>query len=214
MAERPILFSAPMVRAILNGRKTQTRRVLKPQPVLNDAGLWVWPPNWTGPLLKKWGRAVQCDEDGLRMTFESDRVKAALPYAIGDIMWVRERLAEGADGTVVYPADGYVHPDAEWVWQRKHLPSIHCPRGLSRITLKVTGVKVELLQDISEKDAEAEGVEPKFAAGWPSREHIGGFYQIWANIHSPDSWASNPWVVAVTFERAPVNAIKEAPSHD
>lgn len=75
------------------------------------------------------------------------------------------------------------------------------PRWASRITLKVTDVRVQRLQDISERDAEAEGVAPLYAQGWPSREHIGGFRKAWCLIHSIGSWEENPWVAAISFER-------------
>jgi hypothetical protein len=203
MTEKPILFSGPMVRAILDERKTQTRRVLKPQPEQNGAGLWVFPPNWTAAAFKKWTQAVQTEESGLRQMFQSEKVKAGLPYAVGDLLWVRERLDEGDAGSVVYHADGDVHPDAEWVWQRKSLPSIHCPRGLSRITLKVTAVRVERLQDISEDDAKAEGCSHTWSGDMnegPSAFPDENFQKLWTSINGAESWAANPWVAAYSFE--------------
>lgn len=201
---KPIIFSGPMVRAILAGTKTMTRRVLKPQPICHDGLVpsfsWgkfsgLYPDDWFG---------------------YGNEIDAALPYTPGTRLWVRERLDEGAAGSVVYHATGDVHPDAEWVWQRKSLPSIHCPRGLSRITMEVTDVRVQRLQDISEEDAKAEGVERlKSGRGYYSAKHGRGavhfgvyhdyateaFADLWETIHGPDAWNRNDWVAAYSFRR-------------
>ena len=143
MTEKPIIFSAPMVRALLDGRKTQTRRILKPQIVCHTgpvpAFTWgkfsgLYPDDWFG-----YGNAI----DG------------ALPYAVGDRLWVREafsydRLDVDKDGTLPpwYWADG--NPSSgDWT---KPKPSIHMPRWASRITFEVTEVRVQRLQEISEED--------------------------------------------------------------
>jgi hypothetical protein len=189
MTEKPILFSAPMIRAILDGRKTQTRRVLK--------------HGWATE-----NRIVSLPDGpnkGLRV----------VPYAPGDVLWVRETWCpdpNGAedDGTIsVFYAADHAHvfnltPGKEWKVPKNafwgSVPSIHMPRWASRITLKVTAVKVERLQDISEDDARAEGVQS--TEFWRD-EHPPSicFSVLWNSIHGPDAWHANPWVAAITFER-------------
>lgn len=176
MKERPILFSAPMVRAILAGTKTQTRRVVKPQP----AGPWAAPG------------------------------KTACPYGLpGDRLWVKETIRKtgeypGGYSTSEYVADGTPTVADAWPWQRRTLVSIHCPRGLSRITLEVTGVRVERLQDISHADADAEGcrgrrsADPALGFTITPRER---FNALWEQINGAASWAANPWVWVVEFKR-------------
>lgn len=181
--ERPILFSAPMVRAILEGRKTQTRRIVKHQPLP-----WVGPdpPGWPPPC----------------------------PYGqLGDRLWVRETWAQPTSldpGPTFYRAD-YPScvprqfenvPPAEAVRWR---PSIHMPRWASRITLDVTGVRIERLQDISEADAMAEGVVETHAhlrdLG-PCMEWCYAFEDLWTRINGAGSWNANPWVWVIEFKRA------------
>lgn len=203
MADKPILFSGPMVRAILSGSKTVTRRVLfcgdLDRPFQMGDGSW-----------------HVTDSQGGHMS------PLAVRYVKGDRLWVREALERGAtfimDGeetkAVVYSADGSMHDDANWVWKRDTLPSIHCPRGLSRITLEVTDVKVERLQDISEADAIAEGVDRRDDGkgySWPGSCHNSfpatariAFFMLWDSINAARpgcSWDDNPWVAAYTFRR-------------
>lgn len=201
MSNRPIIFSAPMVRAILDGRKTVTRRILKPQPNMGPNGMMVC-----------LGGDAWAESDGIL----SGLWKLQEP---GDRLWVREAWRSTAIYDVLSPSEMNgkepIRYECDETWQTwgwkladKHgrlRPSIHMPRWASRITLEVTEVRVQRLQAISEADAEAEGVQPRFADGWPSREHIGGFYSIWASIHGlhgPGSWEANPWVAALTFKLA------------
>lgn len=195
MTERPIIFSAPMVRAILKGHKTQTRRVLKPQPSKPFGGLFCdgqkW---WTGDSLT--GEVIET----LRA-----------PYAVGDRLWVREawRTSASIDDTpprhmvprlrpLSYEAD---YPNEPNDGCRGRLrPSIHMPRWASRITLEVTDVEVEKLQDINRGNAMEEGCPfPNMAKGPNPRDW---FQDLWTSIHGPGAWEANPWVVAITFERA------------
>jgi len=160
MTERPILFSAPMVRAILDGSKTQTRRV--------------------------WKMPRGCDE-------------CRRPYGQpGDRLWVRETWRSYPDG-IVYRAD---YRDTDFA-DAVHAPwraSIHMPRSASRIELEVTGLRVERLQDISEADANAEGVKHSLhlPGGRFAREN---FAHLWWTIHGDESWEANPWVWVVSFVR-------------
>jgi hypothetical protein len=204
MKERPILFSAPMVRAILDGSKTQTRRVLKQAtgPSLSvgidDAAPGVAELSWL------WG-------DGPGHEVHETIKQVACPYGkSGDRLWVREAIRlvpdqEPDDGTSrvlsIYDADGSLTPADAWPWRRKFLPPMHCPRGLSRITLEITSVRVERLQDISEADAMAEGVNAGKYLGL-ERANARAFSELWESINGPDSWAANPWVWVIEFRRA------------
>ncbi len=192
MTERPIIFSAPMVRAILDGRKTQTRRAIKPVPTINGVGAIFdegdrqedfVEPYWVFPETCKYGKP-------------------------GDLLWVRETWAPLADCVVLncayYRLD---HEEARSSGSRvdvKWRPSIYMPRWASRITLRITDIRVERLQDISEEDAKAEGVKPldyaahHVAAGCGARI---AFEQIWTTINGPAAWEANPWVWVISFER-------------
>lgn len=199
MKERPILFSGAMVRAILEGRKTVTRRVVKPVPYgdlkWNQQILGKHVTNWTDDL-----RLYEC------------------PYGQpGDRLWVREtwaRVGNTDPGYLVYratypaclppglervPAD---IRDAGYRWR----PSIHMPRANSRILLEITAVRVERLQDISEEQAKAEGAPMELAE--LERTVLGavatycaGFARLWQSINGAESWSANPWVWVVEFKR-------------
>lgn len=209
MRERPILFSGPMMRAILDKRKTQTRRPVKPQPVAVANGTtmpWDGDPEDLFRLLEKIGRTC--------------------PYgAPGDRLWLRETWAALTPGSYEdspRPAPGDVmryrasEPDYD-AHTRGHRwrPSIHMPRWASRITLEVTAVRVERLQEISEADARAEGSDclisdntteadrslldlPLYENGSPYRN---GFALLWESINGDGSWDANPWVWVVDFTR-------------
>ena len=211
MKERPILYSAPMVRAILAGKKTMTRRVIKPQPI------WVADPHV--PF-----RTNDADPDGI------------IPCPYGkpeDRLWVREafRFAASLDrhspknvGIKCLDA-GYKTPWAPTQYEAdgarkgswdgfntppvittpgKLRPSMFMPRWASRITLEITGVRVERLNDISEEDARAEGCSgghdsiPDYPYSATPNEH---FLWIWESINGAGSWNSNPWVWVVEFKR-------------
>lgn len=218
MKERPILFSAPMVSAILEGRKTQTRRVINPQPKgktlqSNLDGKWL-SKKFNGLLLPK-----------------IEDLPIHCPYGkIGDRLWVRETwstvnlygeiaLAYKADGEVTrvvenesfQDEDGLINYDdprlekysfAAWAddllegkegnWK----PSIHMPRWVSRILLEITNVHVEQLQDISESDCLKEGVGSPILRDCKKPK----FMQLWESINGADSWTVNPWVWVVEFK--------------
>lgn len=203
MRERPILFSAPMVRAILAGAKTQTRRIVKMkthyQIEERDNGT-PWPWMYDGDR----------DADSWM----------ACPYGVrGTRLWVRETFCDDWHmdrGVIEYRADGELDSDmfdAGCTWR----PSIHMPRWASRITLEVTDVRVERLQDISEKDAQAEGIErtedffgcpcwrvygePDGADVVAPDDPIGSYRSLWESINGPGSWEANPWVWVVSFRR-------------
>lgn len=197
MRERPIIFSGPMVRAILDGRKSQTRRVAR--------------LTYGGHLRKGHRRWHPGDPEAV----------LASPYGVaGDRLWVRETWApgwtfSGSDPCVFYRAEG---PDAKAPDSLCWRPSIHMPRWASRLTLEITEVRVQRLQEISEEDAKAEGVEayvighgsvgyhPETLEGlWDSAHFREGFAVLWDSIQlqrkapSGLSWADNPWVWVITF---------------
>lgn len=188
--ERPILFSGPMVRAILDGHKTQTRRVVKVGDTIeerDDGTRWPYFTTWTH------------GDDGSPW--------ASCPYGEpGDRLWVRESFVyRSKHDRYYYKADHeapFTAPYAHGGWK----PSIHMPRAASRLTLDVTAIRVERLQEISEADAIAEGVlrtggraqlQPNHFR--PAREL---FSELWDSINEDRApWASNPWVWVVEFSR-------------
>lgn len=207
MKERPILFSAPMVRALLAGTKTQTRRVVKPKmPLEQHAAIR---PNGTEFLVEYWPK----QERTMGNFGRCERI--VCPYGQpGDRLWVRESWARttvlGRPLTVYREGDNTTDYGGPWK------PGIHMFRRDSRITLEVTGVRVERLQDIAEADAKAEGAPSikynkaysipfRMMAGgaFPMESHIYGYQNVWVDVHggNADSWHSNPWVWVVEFKR-------------
>ena len=221
MKERPILFSGEMVRAILRGEKTQTRRMMKPQP--NPIGSWT----------EGGGEMHWCDLPDLERVF-LDEAEAREHWTVqrcpfgqpGDRLWVRETyaLSQVWDesragempmivGDVVpawYRADeggGRFDERDRGRWR----PSIHMPRWASRLTLEIASVRVERLADISEEDACAEGVTaaPFCKAGRPAgQEHVEAFEGLWRSINGAESWDLNPWVWVVGFKRVETGAAR------
>lgn len=187
MKERPILFSAPMVRALLAGTKTQTRRAAKVESTLGIDSILA--PRRAG------GHAAT-----YLLPDQAAEAAACCPYGQpGDRLWVRETHGYGGDA---YAPDVHyraTHPDAPV--QGRWLHSIHMRRRDSRILLEITSVRVERLQDISEADALAEGVPHSLnlPGGRFAREN---FEHLWWTINGDGSWESNPWVWVVEFERA------------
>lgn len=207
--DRPIIFSAPMVRALIEGRKTQTRRIIRPQPrePIFIAGSWL---------------------------DEARGERKITPYAIGDRLWVREAYYRTDDGEyehVIFAADSdevaehldgiarlkTSHPSAVATWEKheKRRPSIHMPRWASRLTLLVTDVRVQRLQEISKGDVIAEGITNR--EGAPIADCVAGwhepFAQLWDKLHGDGAWGENPWIVALTFSvhKANIDALANAP---
>lgn len=194
--ERPILFSGAMVRAILDGRKTQTRRVVKPQPEVSEQG------NLMGEWLAK-------PLDGLLLPRVQD-ITVHCPYGQpGDRLWVRETWGfnpdfPGIHGHACYRADpGHDYDGIKWK------PSIHMPRAVCRLKLEITGVRVERLNDCSHADAVAEGIAPELE-GWTDYSNpscqmcldpIDSYRSLWDEINGAGAWAANPWVWVVEFKR-------------
>ena len=208
MKFHPTLFSTEMVIAILDNRKKQTRRIIKPQPLKQlfyvNMGYWSEEPeNLKYPYLKS-------------------------RYQIGDVLWVRETLYQNGELALEYDADSEeinseiipldfnVKIDKHGNYKCCKIPSIYMPKWACRIFLKITNIKVERLNDISEEDAIAEGC----SLYGPFDEYRGAlrnnesamkynafskasraFRNIWESINSEESWKSNPWVWVVEFER-------------
>lgn len=194
MSEKPILFSTDMVKAIMDGRKTMTRRVIKPQPE----------------------RIAPDSKNRLPLAFLADGTKwIKPPYQPGDVLWVRETWAVDDNPACVpqyiYKADDGFYPEGGW------RPSIHMPREAARLFLTVKEVRVEGLQDITEEDVKAEGVDwlddacysnngwcPSFydpdSGGSPILRN--GFAALWdsINVKRGFSFESNPWVWKISFE--------------
>jgi hypothetical protein len=202
MNDRPILFSAEMVRAILDGRKTQTRRKMSVQP-WPDASVTV--EHYHPTVIDRHGD-MQPGKEIFGAHWDDGEYGLRCPYgAPGDKLWVRETWAGHASG-IDYAADFAVIclPQAG-PWR----PSIHMPRWASRITLRITDIRVERLQDISVADAKAEGCEspltgaeaPAAGPGVFLADERTSFAILWNKIKGPGAWSANPWVWAVAFER-------------
>jgi len=195
MKERPILFSAPMVRALLDGNKTQTRRVVKVESTMGRDSI----------LAPHKGRKYAATY--LLPDHASDAT-ACSPYGQpGDRLWVREKWAaphsqDGMKPGHMYIDESFIHyaasePLGGLLWR----PSIHMPRWASRILLEITSVRAERLQAINEVDAIAEGA-PWAACGSPQEgSHKAGYAQLWEAINGPDSWQANPWVWVIEFKK-------------
>ena len=221
--EKPILFSTSMVQAILSGQKSQTRRILNPQPQ---------PHHWE--ILPGYKRTVslqKCNDGHLYARFQDfipnnaeDAFWVKCPYGDVERLWVREswRVASQYDRipprylphakglTVMYEAGGsrahdesgeYVNDDSypgqlpKWAGRRR--PSIHMPRWASRINLDIARIQVEQLQSITYDDAAAEGAKPTGNAS-----HLIGFKNLWDSINGKRqgcSWSDNPWVWKISF---------------
>lgn len=217
MKEKPINFNNLEVWAIIEGRKTQTRRIVKPQP--NTQGLkGVYADLYNkGPEWAFWLSDNRMTEP---QTWKPD-------YQVGDRLWVQEQLRGdgqpgdrrvgiaryGADGEMVLPCTGcgnvwcngssdgcgLTRMDVVWQWSRPVMPSIHMPRWASRITLEVTGVRVERVQNMNRGDAMAEGCPfPNMAKG---ANPLHWYHDLWDSIHGPGAWERNDWVWVYDLKR-------------
>ena len=191
---KPIFMNTDMVRALLEGRKTVTRRVVKNKDVIN---------NW------------DFENDGTPITYvdpaTGDSYDASFPclYQPGDILWVRETWGMASDLLGAVPGPVYMADYSNFELQKlrekgyRWKPSIHMPREIARIFLKVTGVRVERLQDLTLKDAEMEGIDPR-------RPMFTDFVHLWDSTipkhpnkfkRYPYYWEDNPWVWVIEFEQ-------------
>jgi len=202
--ERGMIFNGEMVRAILDGRKTQTRRPLK----------------WKQTRFTEIGER----EDGSKWPWSEDAENVCdywhpCPFgAVGDRIWVRETFrvhSKATDlATLVYKASErnswteQTHrvPVAQCnksVSAEKWTPSLHMPRWASRLTLEITGVRVERLRDLSEDNAKSEGITPTSGGVLPGWEYRINFRDLWMSIYGTDNWEANPWVWVIEFKVVP-----------
>ncbi|WP_257394092.1 hypothetical protein [Enterobacter hormaechei] len=216
MKERGMIFNGEMVRAILDGRKTQTRRIMKVQP---SDGFHPTHNGYDLDLNAHWYTPGVVDKNGYLQPAKKDVFGVAdenegytCPFgAVGDRIWVRETFCAVPDydepagcSALLYAADGN-GPYGKWT------PSIHMPRCASRITLEITGVRVERLNTISQEDAQAEGMEltvwrqhtlTRIAEGEVLTPYD-NFAQLWESIYGEGSWHTNPWVWVIEFKVVP-----------
>lgn len=212
---RPILFSSEMIRAILDGKKSMTRRIIKPQPHdINDR-----------------------TSEEVNAAWQEGFVPVKCPYGtVGDVLWVREGFTILESNEIIYKADSspapyglQLLPDGSY-FDGRWKPSIHMPRWASRITLEITDIRVERLQDISEEDAKAEGLKAitkdggitiKYGIpdtdGLPGTDNFGWQWQdwhidprmayklLWESINGAGSWEVNPFVWVIQFKPHLVN---------
>lgn len=210
MTESPILMSGAMVRATLGDLKTQTRRVVKPQPPANVTAFSVSEGGYQY-LSGIWGQTDAA--------FVGEPI--GCPYGNrGDRLWVRETWQSAAEMNVVAKADDYflykaTDPDWStfecWKWR----PSIFMPRAACRLPLEITDIRLQRLQDISEEDAIAEGIDifadgagftlpgPDGKTGPWHRNPEDAYQQLWDQLNAERGygWEVNPWVWAITFKR-------------
>lgn len=229
MKTKPILFSTQMVEAILSGRKTMTRRIIKVQPK-NDGQFWR-----ISTMIESTSRNDKKNEGKLHwITMENeysikdyDNRYFQCKYSVGDILWVREKtcyvmkdhapdLLEGfrENRQTVYGTDF----NEDWMkyakekYSYKWTPSIFMPKSAARIFLKITDIRAERLQDISEEDAKDEGISYKYdeEIGYTFKDYIklnyihspiNSFQSLWQSINGEQSWNDNPFVWVISFER-------------
>ena len=214
--ERPILFQTEMVKAILEGRKTQTRRQIKNVLLTeNVKGAIDYSGRKNG--MYQGGRCIVAKHLNYPLVGILDFCKYGKP---GDLLWVRETWQESTflakddpDYGYIYRASGngmaWEQGDDTWRWK----PSIHMPKSASRIWLMIEDIRVERVQEISEVDAIAEGIEPKIKTANPNYsrfkdyQNISGlsilpkpsFQSLWSSINGEESWNANPWVWVIQF---------------
>ncbi|EJS6054108.1 hypothetical protein NWV63_000364 [Salmonella enterica] len=203
MIERGMIFNGEMVRAILDGRKTQTRRIMKVQPGAPEFGL------------RRIIESSRANENGMYFwsQYDASGIKArsklfSCPHGdVGDRIWVRETWAEAgasAPELKLYRANYPDHVPSHYenvppVGEIRWTPSIHMPRWASRITLEITDVRVERVRDITEDDAQAEGGPTECTL--IGDKYFPGFRSLWKSIYGEESWAANSWVWVIEFKR-------------
>ncbi|ENI5566672.1 hypothetical protein ABZH46_002946 [Salmonella enterica] len=211
MKERGMIFNSEMVRAILDGRKTQTRRPVKPQPELTERSGF----SWNGVVF-----GSGSDDRETNRNFAHVKCPFGKP---GDRIWVRETWQVIHDHidesshveyrtyapSIPKEKDRYWHTvyaehfgdesreDRGFPWR----PAIHMPRWASRILLEITDVRVERLRGLSEEDAKSEGIIPSAGGVLPGWEYRINFRDLWMDIYGTDNWEANPWVWVIEFKR-------------
>ncbi|MCW9252089.1 hypothetical protein N5I36_08965 [Klebsiella aerogenes] len=221
MTERGMIFNGEMVRAILDGRKTQTRRIMKIQPEHSGLGLRrvIDSKNGSDDGKYFWSLSDAC---GLKIRSKS----FTCPFgSVGDRIWVREAFRVHSRATDVATLVYKASVRNSWTEQthrvpvavcnkaampEKWTPSLHMPRWASRLLLEITDVRVERLREISQADAEAEGVGKlkkgfwkNYQPGWTEFQLTarGSFATLWKSIYGDESWYADPWVWVIEFKR-------------
>jgi len=191
---KPITIRRERMPSLLDGRMTQIRMVLNPQPTVK------------GNLMRLAG------EEGYSQIVPTNpdvtSVANKMRYKTGDLLWVREAWRAETHFNKLAPreippgSNVQYQADALMPWDSRARPGMFMPRWAARITLEVTDVRVQRLQDISEEDAKAEGVDryPVFEDDQPTAYYDAGFAVLWNTIHGPCAWEANPWVAAYTFK--------------
>ncbi len=218
--ERPIIFNGEMVRALLAGTKTQTRRVIKPQPIddTEGSGYWFWRKQMldSHQMPDAMIRFCSYGQPGNDRLWVREAFQMAQPWGsvgdewIGDdLMEVDGRLPKEKPENLGFWLNIYYRIDDSELcnWWR---PSIFMPRWASRITLKIVKIRVERIQDISEEDAIAEGAPLDRVLGWGRvgmQSHREGFMNLWDHINDKRGygWLTNPWVWVIEFKRLEAN---------
>lgn len=232
MKERPVIFNGEMVRAILDGRKTQTRRVMAVQPESNQFGLLRITDSTKRSDIGQYHWA----ESNATGTHQRSALFSCPFGQVGDRLWVRETFAvlgneDGCpidwDGNLIkgdekkaariYKASCWQEPGNYGLWsipdrdtqyEGTWRPSIHMPRWASRISLEITSVRVERLNDISEEDAKAEGVKAGVCPGHEHMMHQVAFSELWQSIYGEESWRANPWVWVIEFKQVSAREVE------
>ncbi|MDD1850585.1 hypothetical protein ACNPB1_19830 [Klebsiella pneumoniae] len=211
MKERGMIFNGEMVRAILDGRKTQTRRIIKDCTVGRDQ---------ISKFIQIEKKFIGCYPEDV-----PELIRECCPYGVpGDRIWVREAFRVHSRATDVATLVYKASERNSWTEQthrvpvavcnkpatpEKWTPSLHMPRWASRILLEITDVRVEQLNAISQEDAQAEGMEltgwrPTYSApdsGGEVMTPYDNFAELWSSIYGADSWRANPWVWVIEFKR-------------
>ncbi|HHL7625617.1 TPA: hypothetical protein ACQ82S_004210 [Klebsiella pneumoniae] len=205
MKERGMIFNGEMVRAILDGRKTQTRRIIKDCTVGRDQ---------ISKFIQIEKKFIGCYPEDV-----PELIRECCPYGVpGDSIWVREAFRVHSRATDVATLVYKASERNSWTEQthrvpvavcnkpatpEKWTPSLHMPRWASRILLEITGVRVERLRSMSQDDARAEGV---IAASGPMEAGL-AFRELWDSIYGEESWKANPWVWVIEFKRVEGGAV-------
>lgn len=201
MKEKPILFSGPMIRSLLAGTKTVTRRVVKPETYGGESGLQFEFPGWHGSLGAKRFADEYCnfgkvgDRLWVRETWQQ-------VYPVRNGQWHTASNVKEGFGKILYAADTDRDEPPKW------RPSIFMPRWASRITLEIVGVRCERLQEITEAEAQQEGLSPtmlsvdEMLTNHAAYSTVASFRELWDGLNGKKfPWQSNPWVFVISFKR-------------
>lgn len=204
MKERPILMTPENAQKCFDGVKTQTRRIVKPQP---EEGMKILGPEMYTPCRTDKNGEMYPGEDVFGVYSDDGEWGVACPYgAPGDRLWIREagwfKQWPGGNTIKAYKANWDGHDGTPWgdIEPKKWMPSLHMPRWACRTVVEITEIRVQRIQEISHDDAIAEGLSYEITTDVP----CSNFRDLWISINGPDSWDANPWVWALTFKKVTV----------